>query len=146
MGGDLEKKTPRKYIEWQHKPLHSYVLVCHLHSLHSSYFYTLGTYDVQSVSFEPVAGAVTVSGELARNTHALGCFFIFKSSLADHYQTAVNENDSCNTTVSNLERGNYSVLVYDLEEDGLPESTPVAMPVKVMVNKSICNTTGQLRY
>ena len=110
-------------------------------SLQSCCFYTLGTYDVQTVSFEPVAGAVTVSGELASNTDALGCLFIFKSSSAEHYQTAVNEDDSCSTTVSHLERDTYSVLVYDLERDGLPGSTPAVSMTGVVVSES---STGQL--
>ena len=107
---------------------------------------TLGTYDVQNVTLESVsgvAGAVDVRGELANNTDALGCLIIVKSSSdsTEHYQIAVNENDSCTTTVSNLERDTYSVLVYDLERDGLPGSTPAISMGGVVVSES---SRGQL--
>ena len=98
----------------------------------------LGTFDVQSVSVESVAGAVDIFVKLASNTDALGCFIFVKSSSdsSEHYQVAVNENDSCITTVLNLERDTYSVLVYDLERDGLPGSTPAVSMAGVVASES----------
>ena len=85
-----------------------------------------------------VAGAVNVSGQLATNTDAQGCFIIVNpssSNLAEHYQIALNENNSFTATVSNLEEGTYSVLVYDLERDGLPGSTPAVSMAGVVVSE-----------
>ena len=83
-----------------------------------------------------IAGAIDINGKLASNTYALGCFISVRSSSSNYYQVAVNENDSCTTTVSNLEEGTYSVLVYDLERDGLPGSTPAVSTAGVVVSES----------
>ena len=107
-------------------------------------FCTLGTYDVQAASFKPaaVAGTVIISGERASNTTALGCLIVIKSSSTVQYEVAIRKNDSCIATVSYLERNVYSVLVYDLEGNGLPGSTPAVSMTGVAVSES---SAGQLR-
>ena len=108
-----------------------------------------GTYDVQIADISKNESmreeCVDATGELARNTTALGCFILFisTSDSFEHYQAEVRLNDSCNTIILNLEKSNYLVLVYDLEENGLPGPTPAVIE-QVNVTKSACNT-GQLK-
>ena len=109
---------------------------CYLPATHL--YCHIGTYDIQQVSVAGIGGVVNVSGQLANNTDAQGCFIIVKSSSsnsAEHYQIALNENNSCVTNVSNLEKGTHSVLMYDLERDGLPGSIPAVSMKGVVLSK-----------
>ena len=110
----------------------------------STGYLLMSTYDVQNVMVTPVAGALSVSGVLATNTHALGCLFIIKSSSSSRsspqlYQTAVNNNNMCTTNVSILGE-DISIWMYDLERDGLPSATPAIFTSGVVVSQNVPST------
>ena len=105
-----------------------------------------GTHDVQNTNISKNDSmreeCVDATGELARNTTALGCFILFNSTCDsfEHYQAAMRSDDSCNAIILNLEEGTYSVLVYDLESEtnGLPGSSPAVSMTGVVVTESKC--------
>ena len=96
----------------------------------------IGTYDVQNATLKPMPGAVAVHGVLVENTSAVGCFIVVKysSDSVERYQAVVG---NCSTTVSYLTKNTYTVLVYDLESDGLPGSTPAVSKDGVLVDEEI---------
>ena len=86
------------------------------------YIISLGTFYVQDVDATPTMndGMVEIRGFFIMNSPAKGYFIIIKcsSSTADRMMAVLNT--SVPAVVSGLESNSYSILAYDVEENGLP--------------------------
>ena len=93
----------------------------------------LGTFDIQNITTGPGVGSITIHGMFSVNTRG---YFIVASSLDFTAFLAVVGTESP-VTVSGLESSDvYRVLVYDLDEEGLPEVRPAVMVKGVAVTSS----------
>ena len=75
------------------------------------------------------SGSITMTGELVTNTTAKGCFIVLQceDESPDVFRAAPRPDKSTTSVISvitNVPPSNYTVIVYDLEEDGLPATTP----------------------
>ena len=101
----------------------------HTSELNNTYnipFYILsGTFDVQKVDAIASNGILIFTVHFIVNSTAQGCLIIFKcnSSLPDQMVTLPNVA-SVFALVIGLNPNTYDVLVYDVEETGLPNEKP----------------------
>ena len=86
------------------------------------------TFDVQSADANTKnSGSIRVNGELVTNTTAKGIFIVLQCDDGSHVFRAAPRRDESSTVTSvinNVPPSTYTVIVYDLEEDGLPATTP----------------------
>ena len=89
-----------------------------------------GTFDVQSADVRTKdSSSVRVNGELVTNTTAKGIFIVFQDEdgSPDVFRAGFRRDDSTTSVTSvinNVPPSTYTVIVYDLEEDGLPATSP----------------------
>ena len=108
--------------------------------------FIVGTYDVQSAagSTNDASNNITMTGEFIKNTTAKGCFVVLQceDTLPDVFRVLLlpdTFNDSVNSTITNIPPSTYHLLVYDLEEDGLPNRNPaVEQSSDITVEKGEC--------
>ena len=93
--------------------------------------FIVATHDVQSAvgSTTGASNEITVTGEFIQNTTASGCFIVLQSESGspDVFRALLlpaNFKTSVESIITNIPPSTYHMLVYDLEEDGLPNSTP----------------------
>ena len=71
-----------------------------------------------------------MTGELIGNSPALGCFVVVQCDErnSDHYRALLRNGDestvSATINVPSMNEVSYTVTVYDLEENGLPNTMP----------------------
>ena len=88
------------------------------------------THDVQSAVGSTNGGSneITVTGEFIQNTTAKGCFVVLQSEYGslDVFRALMLPDDSTSVAgiITNISSSTYHMLVYDLEEDGLPNRIP----------------------
>ena len=65
-------------------------------------------------------GTITIKGKFIEDSPAKGCLIIVACNLPslDKMMAVPNANESA--VVTGLERNTYDILVYDVEENGLP--------------------------
>ena len=88
-----------------------------------SFYYKLGTYDVQETIsvVDPVRpGRLTVTCVIAFNSSALGCLSIVrrKSTAVESFHVLKQSNSTA--SIEGLNSDNYTVLTFDIEQNGLP--------------------------
>ena len=95
-----------------------------------NYVFT-ATYDVQSAAADTTKGnnEITLTGEFIENTTAEGCFVVLQCEYRnpDVFRALLLPNNSSTyvkSTIHDVVSSTYHTLVYDLEEDGLPNSHP----------------------
>ena len=86
-------------------------------------YYQLGTYDVQEtiLALDPVRpGRLTVTCVFASNSPALGCLCIVrrKSTAVESFHVIRQSNNTA--SIEGLNSDNYTVLTFDIEQNGLP--------------------------
>ena len=99
---------------------------------------TLETFDVQNATVEPVPEGVHVTVTYIAGSSAVGSFIIARSgnNRPDHYRPLYRDRESDVISLPPDDTG-YIVLVYDLEEDGLPSTMPaVEVDEKLFVMQS----------
>ena len=90
------------------------------------------TNDVQSAAAATTKGTnnkINLTGEFIENTTAQGCFVVLQCEYGnpDVFRALLLPDDfstSVKSTILNILSSTYHMLVYDLEEDGLPSSHP----------------------
>ena len=92
-----------------------YLFICHI----------LGTYDVQqttSLSNPVRPGTLNVTCVFASNSSALGCLSIIRemSSVTESFHAIAQSNNTL--SVGDLDVGNYAIMTFDIEQNGLPGS------------------------
>ena len=105
-----------------------------------TYRFLLETFDVQKATAAQADTGISMTGELIDNSPAKGCFVVIQcvESNPDHYR-ALLRSENVNTVshiidVPSLGDTAYSVTVYDLEENGLPNTMPaVAVDDRIKV-------------
>ena len=126
--------------------IHRYVRMCENHSytcemctiIISTYIpFLLETFDVQTATAAKADTGINMTGELIRNSLAKGCFVVIQCIAAnpDHYRALLrNENGNKVSYTINVPSMSYTVTVYDLEENGLPNTMPaVAVDDRIKV-------------
>ena len=104
------------------------MFVIYIHNISTYYF--LETFDVYSATAESMENGISVTGELIGNSPALGCFVVVQCDErnSDHYQALSRNGDestvSATINVPSMNEVSYTVTVYDLEMDGLPNTMP----------------------
>ena len=87
-----------------------------------TYCHTLGTYDVQQTTsvYDPVSGRLNVTCVFASNSLASGCLTIVrgKSSATESFHVTNRSNNTL--SIGGLDSDNYTVMTFDIEQDGLP--------------------------
>ena len=83
----------------------------------------IGTYDVQEtiLALDPVRhGRLTVTCVFAFNSSALGCLCIVrrKSTAVENFHVIKQSNNTA--SIERLNSDNYTVLTFDIEQNGLP--------------------------
>ena len=96
-------------------PVNIYVFICHV----------LGTYDVQqtiSLSNPVRPGTLNVTCIFALNSSALGCLSIIRemSSVTESFHVIAQSNNTL--SVGDLDVGNYTIMTFDIGQNGLPGS------------------------
>ena len=71
-----------------------------------------------------IDGILTVMKEFIVNSPAQGCFIVVKSQSPSPDRMMAVLNTSVPAEVTGLEPNIYDILVYDVEETGLPNETP----------------------
>ena len=97
----------------------------------------LGTFDVQKAEANVSDGILTVMKEFMVNSTAQGCFIVVKSQSPSPDRMMAVLNTSAPAEVAGLEPNIYDILVYDVEETGLPNETPAVQIVDINVTKSL---------
>ena len=88
------------------------------------------TFDVQSASATTKdSGSITMTGELVTNTTAKGMFIVLQceDGSPDVFRAVPRPDESTTSVTSditNVPPSTYTVIVYDLEEHGLPATIP----------------------
>ncbi|CAI8043109.1 hypothetical protein GBAR_LOCUS23920 [Geodia barretti] len=90
------------------------------------------TYDVQSAAADTTKGTnneIKLNGEFIKDTTALGCFVVLQCEYGnpDVFIALLLPDDSSTyvqSTIHDILSSTYHMFVYDLEEDGLPNSHP----------------------
>ena len=87
------------------------------------------TFDVQNADATTKnSSSIRVNGELVTNTTAKGIFIVFQDEdwSPEVFRAAFRRDESSTVTsvINNVPPSTYTVIVYDLEEDGLPATTP----------------------
>ena len=98
----------------------------------------LETFDVQNATVDPVPEGVLVTVTFINGSSAVGSFIVVQSgnSRPDHYRPLYRDRGSDVISLPPDDTG-YTVLVYDLEEDGLPSTMPaVEVDEKLFVMQS----------
>ena len=73
-------------------------------------------------------GTINVTGEFIANTTAKGCFIVLQSEEGspDVFRALLlpdNPSTTVNSTINNVPPSKYTLFVYDLEEDALPNES-----------------------
>jgi len=102
------------------------------------WLYILGTYDVQktiSVSDPMRAGRLNINCVFASNSLALGCLSIVggKSSGTESFHVAKRSNNTL--SIGNLDSDNYTVVTFDIEQNGLPGNRAAYMEEVELLNE-----------
>ena len=86
-------------------------------------FLFLATYDVQVASLTASGqNKMDVTVEYIENTTAKGCFLVLQNSpVSPDMFVAVPQSQS---SIENIPASMYTVFVYDLEQDGMPNTSP----------------------
>jgi hypothetical protein len=95
-------------------------------------YVSTATYDVQSAAADTTKGTnnkIKLTGEFIENTTAQGCFVVLQCEYRnpDVFRALLLPDDfstSVQSTIHDVISSTYNMLVYDLEEDGLPNSHP----------------------
>ena len=80
-----------------------------------------------------------MTGQFITNTEAQGCFIVFQSDNGPPDQFRILLRPGSELTMSSritLPLPRYSVHVYDLEKDGLPNEVPAVYDMSVTSNSS----------
>ena len=85
---------------------------------------SLGTFDVQDIIATVGYGTITIIAKFSEDSPAKGCLIIVKCNLPslDKMMAVPNANEAA--VVTGLECNTYDILVYDVEENGLPNEQP----------------------
>ena len=129
--------------------MHTHAYICmHTQYVHSMCTLThkclstisLGTFYVQDVNATSTMndGMVEIRGLFIINSPAKGCFIIVKCNSSSPDRMMAVLNTSVPAVVSGLESNNYSILAYDVEENGLPNEK-----LAVEVNYESVSQQGQ---
>jgi hypothetical protein len=117
-------------------------------------YVSTATYDVQSAAADTTKGTnnkIKLTGEFIENTTAQGCFVVLQCEYRnpDVFRALLLPDDfstSVQSTIHDVISSTYNMLVYDLEEDGLPNSHPAVeqnTTVTVMGNGPIADAESQ---
>ena len=100
-----------------------------------------GSYDVQSIVVDsPAPNAVSLTASYLENSPAMGVVFALlftddagSVNFTKSLYLVLDNVESSGFIHNNVTRGEYSVVAFDLEEDGRPWSSP-AVQERVVVN------------
>ena len=90
------------------------------------FYYHAATNDVQGANVVANGpGTINVTGEFIASTTAKGCFIVFQceEGFPDVFRALLlpdNPSTTVNSTINNVPPSNYTFIIYDLEEDALP--------------------------
>ena len=84
----------------------------------------LGTFDVQNIDATVDNGTISIMGKFMVNSPAKGYLIIVKCNSSSPDRIMAVLNTSAAAVVAGLEPNIYDILVYDVEETGLPNETP----------------------
>ena len=85
---------------------------------------SLGTFDVQNIDASVDNGTISIMGKFMVNSPAKGYLIIVKCNSSSPDRIMAVLNTSTPAVVAGLEPNIYDILVYDVEETGLPNETP----------------------
>lgn len=106
--------------------------------IHARYSSCTGTFDAQNAIFEPVPKGIRVTVTYINGTSALGSLTVIQSekTKSDRYQLLYRNKESDVISLPPDDTG-YTILVYDLEQNGLPSSMPaIELYEKINVTQS----------
>ena len=97
-------------------------------------FMYIATFDVQDVTVAKSCSEIFVTGVFATNSAAKGLFVVLTSDdgLQDEFRAVLREGQGSGITVP---PSTYTVLVYDLEENALPNENVAFIPSKTLTVK-----------
>ena len=84
----------------------------------------LGTFDVQNIDATVDNGTIRIMGKFMVNSPAKGYLIIVKCNSSSPDRIMAVLNTSAAAVVAGLEPNIYDILVYDVEETGLPNEIP----------------------
>ena len=105
-------------------------------------FYSSATYDVQNASLTASGqNKMDVTVEYIGNTTAKGCFIVLQNSpVSPGVFVAVPQSQS---SIENIPASMYTVFFYDLEQDGIPSTSPAYEQTNITVSgkgkKTFCH-------
>lgn len=105
-----------------------------------------GTHDIQNVTVVAgdVPGEVLIGWNLIGSTDLKGYLaIVIGNTSVVHYQVTENhiQEGSQVDTITNLTTSYYSISLFTLRRDGLPENVPVSLPRMVSVVSGLPNTS-----
>ena len=103
--------------------------------MHFNSVILIGTFDVQKADVRVIDGILTVMKEFIVNSPAQGCFIVVKSQSPSPDRMMAVLNTSAPAEVTGLEPNIYDILVYDVEETGLPNETPAVQIEDTVVSQ-----------
>ena len=93
---------------------------------------------MQKIEANVSGGMLTIMKEFIVNSPAQGCFIVFKSQTPSPDRMMAVLNTSAPAEVTGLEPNIYDILVYDVEESGLPNEIPAVEIEDINIMKSLC--------
>ena len=107
-----------------------------------------GTHDIQNLTVfqkfrdQSNCSEIGITWSYLNGTMPTGLFAIVSSltNLSDVHYVVIDQTNTC-ITIDNLSQDQYSVFVYDREEDLLPELSPAGSSLMVSVINSCQNIT-----
>ena len=93
------------------------------------------TYDIQEASVSVRGGEITVTADLITGSLARGLFIVFVSGEGspDEFRSVLREGEGVNRTIPAPPPSTYSLLLYDLEDNTLPNTMPALQPEQQML-------------
>ena len=110
--------------------------------INNNCFFFPATFDVKNVVVTQDSSEAVITGNFITNSSAKGLFLVLHSDdgSPDKFRTLLrgDREESLSNSIT-VPPSTYSVLVYDVEENGLPNS----IPVFVIRDKQLTMTTGR---
>ena len=130
------------------------VLGYYIYILYVLFFYKpcpllAATYDVQYTTAEVIGSEIEMTLQFINNSRAVGGLLVFQSynGPPDEFRVLLRSgSDLTVTAMISVPPSTYTLYVYDLEEDGMPNKMPAILPedrIHVITGCKLTETTYQ---
>ena len=115
--------------------IHTHTVTKHTFEYGFMLIISLGTFDVQDIIATVGYGTITIIAKFIEESPAKGCLIIVTCNLPspDKMMALTNANEE--VVVTGLECNTYDILVYDVEENGLPNEQPAVQKKDIIVTQ-----------